>query len=254
MKCLISIALFLICIYSPFAFSADEAAAEEALEEEVVEEDGPWSGILALGYSAVSGNTDTESFSFDTEINYDGLKWDHTFTGRAIKRDDNDTTTAEAYKAMWESRYKFTERAYAFGLVDYNRNKFSSYDRQIFEIVGVGRRFVDTEKHVFNGELGVGANQSDLIDGTSRNEFTGRISGDYVWSFSENASFTQKLSVSTSSSNTFTQSLTELRTGVIGALNLVLSYAIQHNSDVLPGTEKKDTYTTISLEYAFGKT
>jgi putative salt-induced outer membrane protein len=57
--------------------------------------------------------------------------------------------------------------------------------------------------------------------------------------------------VTESSSNTFTQSLTELRANVIGALNLVLSYAVQHNSDVLPGTEKTDTYTTISLEYAF---
>ena len=128
-----------------------------------------------------------QSFSFDTEINYDGLKWDHTFTGKALKRTDNDMTTAEAYKAMWESKYKFTDRAYAFGLVDYNRNKFSSFDRQIFEIVGVGRRFVDTEKHVFNGEVGIGAGQSELIDGTNQNEFTGRLSGDYTWTFSENA-------------------------------------------------------------------
>jgi putative salt-induced outer membrane protein len=96
-----------------------------------------------------------------------------------------------------------------------------------------------------------GAGQSKLIDGTNENEFTGRLSGDYTWTFSENASFTQKLSVTESSSNTFTQSLTELRANVIGALNLVLSYAVQHNSDVLPGTEKTDTYTTISLEYAF---
>ncbi len=121
----------------------------------------------------------------------------------------------------------------------------------MFEIIGVGRRFIDTEKHVFNGEVGIGAGQSKLIDGTDENEFTGRLSGDYTWTFSENASFTQKLSVTESSSNTFTQSLTELRAKVIGALNLVLSYAVQHNSDVLPGTEKTDTYTTISLEYAF---
>jgi putative salt-induced outer membrane protein len=231
-----------------FVFHAPLAWSEE---EEVAEEEGPWSGLIALGYSAVSGNTETTSFSFDSEINYDGLKWDHTFTGKAISQSDNNATTAEAYKALWESKYKFTARAYAFGLIDYNKNRFSSFDQQVFEIIGVGRRFVETEKHVFNGEIGIGAGQSELIDGTSQNEFTGRISGDYKWSFSENASFVQKLSVTGSSSNTFTQSLTELRTGIVGALNLVLSYAVQHNSDVLPGTEKTDTYTTISLEYMF---
>jgi putative salt-induced outer membrane protein len=242
MKRTLRLALILIFLHSPLAWSQ---------EEEVPEEEGPWSGTVGLGYTAVTGNTDTKSFTFDTEINYDGLKWDHTFTGKAHRQSDNDVTTAEAYKAMWQSKYKFTERAYAFGLADYNRNKFSSYDHQIFEIVGVGRRFIETEKHVFNGEVGIGAGQSKLIDGTSQNEFTGRLSGDYTWSFTETSSFTQKLSVTTSSSNTFTQSLTELRANVIGAFNLVLSYAIQHNSDVLPGTEKRDTFTTISLEYAF---
>ena len=238
----VALAMAMLLSHAPLAW---------AEEEEVAEEEGPWSGLVALGYSAVSGNADTTSFSFDTEINYEGLKWNHTFTGRAISQSDNDVTTAEAYKAMWESKYKFTERAYAFGLVDYNKNRFSSFNHQIFEIIGVGRRFVETEKHVFNGEVGIGAGQSELIDGTSQNEFTGRLSGDYTWTFSENASFVQKLSVTGSSSNTFTQSLTELRTGIIGALNFVLSYAVQHNSDVLPGTEKTDTYTTISLEYTF---
>jgi putative salt-induced outer membrane protein len=246
MKRMILLSMALMALYVPIA-SSEEAASEE----DATEEQGPWSGTVGLGYTAVSGNTETRSFSFDTEINYDGLKWEHTFTGRAINQSVDKNATAEAYKAMWESRYKFSKRAYAFGLVDYNKNRFSSFNQQVFEIIGVGRRFVDTEKHAFNGEIGIGAGQAELIDGTSRNEFNGRISGDYTWSFSENGSFVQKLSVTSSSSNTFTQSLTELRAGLIGALNLVLSYAVQHNSDVLPGTEKTDTFTTISLEYAF---
>jgi putative salt-induced outer membrane protein len=243
MKLTFPLVLSLMMFHAPTSWSHEEEA--------VAEEKGPWSGHVGLGYTAVTGNTETKSFSFATDLNYDGLKWDHEFIGRALRQEDNNTRTAEAYKAMWESKYKFTERAYAFGLADYNRNKFSSFDHQIFEIIGVGRRFIETEKHVFNGEVGIGAGQSKLIDGTSQNEFTGRLSGDYTWSFTETSSFTQKLSVTGSSSNTFTQSLTELRANVIGAVNLVLSYAIQHNSDVLPGTEKTDTFTTISLEYAF---
>ena len=46
-------------------------------------------------------------------------------------------------------------------------------------------------------------------------------------------------------------SVTSITARLIGALNLVASYTIRNNSDVPVGTEKTDTRTAISLEYAF---
>ena len=43
----------------------------------------------------------------------------------------------------------------------------------------------------------------------------------------------------------------ELTARLVGALNLVASYTIRNNSDVPIGTEKTDTRSAISLEYAF---
>jgi putative salt-induced outer membrane protein len=51
--------------------------------------------------------------------------------------------------------------------------------------------------------------------------------------------------------NTFSESVTSITARLIGALNLVASYTIRNNSDVPVGTEKTDTRTAISLEYAF---
>jgi putative salt-induced outer membrane protein len=42
-----------------------------------------------------------------------------------------------------------------------------------------------------------------------------------------------------------------IKTGLIGALALVASYTVKNNSDVPPGSEKTDTFTALSLEYAF---
>ena len=53
------------------------------------------------------------------------------------------------------------------------------------------------------------------------------------------------------SDNTYIESLTELKAGVIGNLALVLGYLFRHNTDVLPGTDKTDTQTSISLECKF---
>jgi putative salt-induced outer membrane protein len=240
------------------------SATSWAHEEKKVDE-GPWSGLIAAGYTEVSGNTESASFRLNAEINYAVDKWNHQLLGRAVIDSSDATitdpntgqtttenqTTAESYKAAWESNYDLSERTYLFGLLEYNKNRFSSYERQIYEFAGIGRHFIVTDAHKLNGQVGFGAGQSKLTDGTDENEFTTRLAGDYTWKFSENASFKQTLSMNIASSNTYTESLTELRAGVIGDINLVLSYGIQHNSDVLPGTDKKDTYTTISVEYAF---
>ena len=110
-----------------------------------------------------------------------------------------------------------------------------------------------TDKHELSAETGVGASQSDLATGETLDEFNWRVSGLYSWKISENASFLQTLSMNRGESNTFTEFVTELNANVYGSLAMVLSYTIRNNSDVLPGTEKTDTYAAINLEYAFGR-
>ena len=73
----------------------------------------------------------------------------------------------------------------------------------------------------------------------------------YVWTFSETASFSQDLTTEVGSDNTYSESISKVTAKLIGDLALVASYAIKHNSDVDAGVEKKDTYTALSLEYAF---
>lgn len=69
----------------------------------------------------------------------------------------------------------------------------------------------------------------------------------------------QKLAVLSGSDNTYTESVSELKAGIIGNLSLVLGYTWKHNTDVEIDTslapprafDKTDTYTTVSLEYVF---
>ena len=63
--------------------------------------------------------------------------------------------------------------------------------------------------------------------------------------------FDQTFRVEVGSDNTFSESVTSITARLIGALNLVASYTIRNNSDVPLGTEKTDTRTAVSLEYAF---
>lgn len=214
-------------------------------------QEDPWSGKVGFGYLGQSGNTESDALNFDSELNWDGDRWHHNVIARAGGKNESGVTTSEAYKAAYQIDYDLTERVYTFGLLDYNKDRFSGYAEQIFELVGIGRHFIVSEKHNLRGQIGVGAAQSDPNPGPWENEASVRGSGEYEWKISENASFNQKLAVTYASSNTYVESVTQLRAGIIGNLGMALGYTVKYNTDVLPGIDDTDTWTTVNLDYEF---
>jgi len=245
----LSIPMLAVLMAGPI-FAQEEAA--ESLEFE-----GPWSGEVALGYLASSGNTDSSSATFEFRVGYRVNNWEHQLGGRAFGSSEDKTTTAENYRLGWKSTYDFTVRDYGFGRLDWNKNRFSGYPEQSFAVAGYGRRVLDSEKFLLNLEAGVGyADQKRYIDQDLRTTekadgAVGRLAGDFVWNFSENANFQQILNVSAASDNTFWESISRIKANLVGPLALALSYTIQGNTDVAPGVEKRDTFTAITLDYSF---
>lgn len=209
------------------------------------------SGQVAFGYLAQSGNSDNENMNLNFGGDYVAEYWTHGLDGRAVKASTAGVTTAESYGLRWQSKRELSERDYIFGLAAWDKDEFSGYEKQIREVVGYGRRFLDGERHALNAEGGVGARQADLRDGTSEDESIARLSMDYTLQLSETAKFEQRFSVESGSENTYTESATSLTTEVFGNFSVVLSYTIKRNSDVPVGTQKKDTFTAVSLEYSF---
>lgn len=224
------------------------------LGHEVEEETGPespWAGKASLGYLATSGNTDNTSLAGAFEISYTAEKWVHSFDSATFNASENNNTTAEAYAAGWKSERTFSETSFAFGRLDFRKDRFSGYDQQFSQTLGYGHRLINSDKYQLNGEVGFGARQSELADDTSESEtiLTGGLY--FKWVLSENSEFTQDLLVEAGDKNTFTRSVTAISAKLVGDLALVASYTIRNNSKVLPGAEKTDTFTALSLEYSF---
>lgn len=222
-----------------------------AMAQEEQEDEGPWAGKATLGYLATSGNTDNTSLNAGFEVSYTRNDWIHAFKASAINSTEDEVTTAEAYEASLKSERNFSEHNYVFGQLHWRHDLFSGYDTQFSQTVGYGRRLIDTEKHKLNAEIGAGARQSDLADGTDENETIIRGGMNYTWQISDNAKFSQVVAVESGSENTYTESVTKLSAAILGNLALVASYTVKNNSDVPVGTEKTDTFTALSLEYTF---
>ena len=226
-------------IWSPGTHAQDE------------EEEGPWSGKAALGYLATSGNTENSTLNTSFEVGYKTGDWQHVFQAFAIRASESNVTTAEAYELGWKSERNLTEHDFLFGRVDWRKDKFSGYDTQLSESIGYGRRFINNEAHKLNAEIGLGARQSELSDGTDQEEIILRGGLSYKWIFSESAEFNQEFVVEAGDKNTYLESVTAVKAKLVGSLALVASYTAKNNSDVPVGTEKTDTYSALSIEYTF---
>lgn len=211
----------------------------------------PWSGKATLGYLSTSGNTENSTLNTGVEVGFATGDWQHFANAFAISASENKVSTAEAYELGWKTERNLTEKDFLFGRLNWLKDNFGAYDTQFSQTVGYGRRLIHTDVHQLNVEAGVGARQSELQSGISENETIFRGGAYYKWLFSETAQFRQDLTAEAGSQNTNLVSVTALSAKLMGDLALVASYTIKYNTDVPALTEKSDTYTALSLEYAF---
>jgi|TARA_B100001250_G_scaffold72479_2_gene58940 putative salt-induced outer membrane protein len=218
---------------------------------------------VAIGYLATGGNTNNQSSSANFDILWRGSPWQHALSGSTISASSENVNTAEAHALEWQSNYSNqNSESYAFTVVSWDKDKFSAYDSQIRQSFGYGRKIINTTHHQLNSEIGIGARQAktrEMIFGAGaivvpkikQDEAILRLSGSYNWLVSETTELQQSIALESGSNNTYFEAITNLNVNIINNIGLILSYTIKNNSDVPISRKKTDTYTAISLEYAF---
>lgn len=212
-----------------------------------------WKGSAELGYVTTGGNTETESLNAKAKGETDRENWRHTISLEALKTSDQNTTTAERYLASLQSDLKLGEskKNFLFVMISYEDDRFSGYDYRVTEVVGYGRRVIETPKVIFDLEVGPGARQSKLDSGDTESETMVRGAAKLGWNISDNSKFTEELSTDVGEDVTITKSVTGLTANINGSLATKLTYTIKNTSKVPPGFEKTDTETAVTLVYKF---
>ncbi len=224
--------------------------ADVAATKKIAAKEG-WQGSVSLGYLATTGNTNTRSLNGQTLAGYKSGPWQDVLAFQAIRSSQDGVTSAESYDLNGQSDYNLSDKDYVYGTVDYLRDTFSGYRRRTSEIVGYGRRLLNTDTQQLALEFGAGVRQTYYTDDTHSNDFVERLALNYLWQFADNSNLSESLSVINGTDNTFTQSVTALTTNLVGSFALSVSYTVKHNTTVLPGIKNTDTITAISLVYTF---
>ncbi len=212
---------------------------------------GDWKGHADVGYSAASGNTENEHLNAALGIEYKIAPWTHQLEFTALKGEENAQANAERYLTQFKSKYALTEVSYVFGALAYEYDEFGGVRERTSEKIGYGRQLLDTDLHQLEAEIGLGARQSELQDGSEEDEAILHGGFKYHRHLSESASFDQALLIEAGESNTYVESISALKLSIVGNLFAKLGYTIKYNDTVPKGIENRDTYTTVNLSYEF---
>lgn len=232
------------------AWLADRAAKKQAELASAGMLDN-WKGQGEAGAYLTTGNSDNSGVALGLNLSREGNKWRHAVFAAADFQKSNGVKTRERYLAGAKVDYKFSDRLYAYGLGQWERDPFLGYSSRLSASGGVGYRIINEPDMTLGVEAGPAWRRTSYVTGVDESKLAGRAALDFGWQINPGLRFTENASTYIESGNVSTLSMTALDAKISGALTARLSYSMQHESDPLPGREKLDTTSRATLVYGF---
>ena len=212
----------------------------------------PWSGEMDIGANRVTGNAESAEVNLKTKIKHEAITWRSEGRFQFDFGDDDNVTNERSFLFSFETNYKLTPLFYLFGFVSYEDDAFSGFAFRTTGTVGAGYGLIQSSDLSLDIEAGAGARQTK-IGGTNdtENEAVGRFDGEFAWQLSDHANLRDETTIILGEERTTFNSTVALTGTIMGRFAVRLSFNVQHETNVEPGTEETDTTTKASLVYNF---
>ncbi|MGV7119418.1 DUF481 domain-containing protein [Sphingopyxis sp. 550A] len=212
-----------------------------------------WKGEGQIGASQSSGNTSSTGLSLGLALNRKGIDWDQRFRAQADYQRTNGSTSMERYLVEYEPQIKVSDRAFAYGLGRWERDRILGFGNRWNASAGMGYKVIANKAMTLNLKAGPAWRQTDYLPGRgqSESELTGLAGLDFGWNLSPTLRLTQTASTIIGQHNSVTSSLTALNAKLTGALSARFSYSADIDTRPPPGIETVDTLTRFTLVYGF---
>jgi putative salt-induced outer membrane protein len=233
---------------------AKKAEAEATAKEESMRTAGVfknWTGQGELGAFQSSGNADNVGITAGLGLVRDGINWRHRLSGRADYQETEGIVTREQYLAAYEPNYKLTDRLYAYGLAQYERDRFQGFSARYSVSSGLGYDVLTGETMTLSVKAGPAWRRTELVGGGSSSSFAGLAAADFDWKLAETISLTQDASALVQSGSSTLISATGLVAKLSDKISVRLSYTVEHDTAPPPGAVKTDTLSRVTLIYDF---
>ena len=236
------------------AYQARRADMKAAEEEAKFADAGLFDNITGegeIGAFRSTGNSSNTGVSGGIKLQKDGRKWRHKFRAAADYQRSNGVTTREQFLAALETNYKFSDRAFAYGLAQYERDRFQGYSARYSLSGGLGYSLIDDDDMKLDVKAGPAYRKTNFTGGTSDSSIAALAALDYRWKIDNQITFTEAASAYLQSGNSSYASATGVEAQISGALSARLSYSVEHETNPPLGRIKTDTLSRFTLVYGF---
>lgn len=224
-----------------------------------------WTGTGQLGFLASQGNSEAKSANGLLDLAYLTGPWKHSLHLGLLYGENAGITSAERWNALWQSDYSITPRLYAFGTLRYEHDLFDGFQYQGSGAAGLGYKILQTQSISLSGQVGAGymLSRPELLTKNAAGAVIARTlqpSQDYAIA-TAGLQYSQKLTATTTLSDTFLVNAGSANTLITNALALTvkmstqlalsLGYNIQDNTKPPAGIKSLDSTETVNLVFAF---
>ncbi len=162
--------------------------------------------------------------------------------------------TTERYRWQLQSDYNLDPNNLLFARSDISRSQFSSYEQEDIFTVGYGRIFLNTEKHKFNIEVGLGyrfAVPNTGKDAVSIDEFIVRARLNYERIVTDTLQVKLDTVLEAGHSNSVYTLSFKAQNRIYQELYLIFDFECKFTENVPVDTVNEEVTTGLSLLYAF---
>ena len=220
--------------------------------------DGEWRGKLSFALSFSSGNTDANSLSLGADAVRATADDKITLATTALRSESKSagvtTKTAELFKVGGRYDRNLDKRYFAFGALDFEKDKLQQLDLRSSLGAGLGYHVVATKETTFDIFGGLGATREEFT--TSSRNFTEVILGEESsHQITESTAFKQRLAIypnlkdSGEYRGTFDATLA---TALSAGWNFNVTLSNRYVSNPQPGLKSSDTLLLVGVASKFG--
>jgi putative salt-induced outer membrane protein len=210
-----------------------------------------WKGRAEVGGFITTGNSDTAGGSVVLDAEREGLQWRHKFRARADYQESLNITTRERYLIGYEPNFKFDDRAYAYGVGQYESDRFLGYNDRLTISSGFGYSAIKAPRMQLDLEVGPGYRLTAFTNDITQSSLVARGSFDFRWQIISGLSLQQQASTYIERFNSTISATTALNAKLLGPLSAQLSYNVQFESAPPAGRQTTDTVSRAALVYTF---
>jgi putative salt-induced outer membrane protein len=210
-----------------------------------------WSGRGDLGGFHTSGNTDSFGITVGANVKYAGPALTHQIRLRGDYQESEGRTSREYLNAAYQADWAVSDRYYALGILEYERDVLAGFDHRATSSLGLGWRVVREEAVAISLEAGPAFRREWYRFGGQRSHIASRSALTSSWQMNDKVRLTQNMELVAENQNNTVRAITGLQAKLTSRISSQISYDLRYQDRPLFGKEETDTITRIGLTYDF---